>query len=731
MKMTHRAAIILSAAVYAYVVIARENNVDLMSMPNNVDLMSMSKDYKLTIEDSGHVENCASNFYLQLFGRRALGVYSVMVPLGVVISTLGSSNTHIFSGSRIVFSAARDGNLPELLSYIQVNHLTPLSAMVITMVMSLIMLSQADVAMFINYIGFLSAFYNVFIFVAFLRFRLQLFKDIHRPIKLPLVLPVLMMLVYLYIFVAPLAISPQLEYVYVAIVVFGGSAVLYITFIRFKLSLPYFEMKICKCFDVTQVSGNNKKAAAVTKQVELRRELGLIGATSFVIGSIIGSGIFISPKGVLESTGSVALCFIVWVLAGFISLGSALCHAELGTSLQKSGGTYTYLQMGVGNYFAFTYAIIVLLIQTPGVLIIMLMTFSKYLLSVTATCGIPVYLEKLVVAFIVVTLTIVNSYSSRLTSKVTILTTIGKLLALIAIIIGGVMALCQGNELGTGFQDTSRTPSSLALALYSATWATSGGENIAIVVEEIKNPSKTVPRSVIIGQLLVIGVFILVNVSYLTVMTKAEMLQSEAVAVLFGQRALGVFSIIVPLGVMISTLGSSNNHLFGGSRIVFSAARDGNLPEVLSYIQIHQLTPITAMIVTMVMSLIMLSQADIAMFINYIGFLSAFYNVFIFVAFLRFRLQLFKDIHRPIKLPLVLPVLMMLVNLYMFVAPLVISPQLEYVYVAIVVFGGSAVLYIAFIHFKLSLPYFGATLPILSLSIGATVVRNLSGWGGG
>ncbi|KAH9515725.1 Y+L amino acid transporter 2, partial [Bulinus truncatus] len=368
-------------------------------------------------------------------------------------------------------------------------------------------------------------------------------------------------------------------------------------------------VKICKCFDVTQVSGNKKKAAAGTKQVELKRELGLIGATSFVIGSIIGSGIFISPKGVLESTGSVALCFIVWVLGGFISLGSALCHAELGTSLQKSGGTYTYLQMGVGNYFAFTYAIIVLLIQTPGALIIMLMTFSKYLLSVTATCGMPVYLEKFIVAFIV-----------------------------------GITS-----ELGTGFQDTSRTPSSLALALYSATWATSGGENIAIVVEEIKNPSKTVPRSVIIGQLLVIGVFILVNVSYLTVMTKAEMLQSEAVADLFGQRALGVFSIIVPLGVMISTLGSSNNHLFGGSRIVFSAARDGNLPEVLNYIQIHQLTPITAMIVTMVMSLIMLSQADIAMFINYIGFLSAFYNVFIFVAFLRFRLQLFKDIHRPIK----------------------------------------------------------------------------------
>ncbi|KAH9515726.1 b(0,+)-type amino acid transporter 1 [Bulinus truncatus] len=414
-------------------------------------------------------------------------------------------------------------------------------------------------------------------------------------------------------------------------------------------------------------NGHNKAGVVVeTERVELKRELGLIGATSMVVGIIIGSGIFVSPKGVIESTGSIALCFIVWVLAGFISLGSALCHAELSTSLQKSGGTYTYLQMGVGNYIAFTYAIIVVLIQNPGILLIELMTLCKNLLSITATCGIPVYLERFIVALLV-----------------------------------GVTS-----ELGTGFQGTSNKPSSLALALYSAIWATSGGESIAVVVEEIKNPSKTIPRSVIIGHLIVIVVYVLTNISYLTVMTKAEMIQSEAVAVLFGRRALGVYSVMVPLGVVISTLGSSNTHIFSGSRIVFSAARDGNLPELLSYIQVNHLTPLSAMVIMMVMSLIMLSQADVAMFINYIGFLSAFYNVFIFVAFLRFRLQLFKDIHRPIKLPLVLPVLMMLVYLYIFVAPLAISPQLEYVYVAIVVFGGSAVLYITFIHFKLSLPYF-------------------------
>ncbi|KAH9515734.1 b(0,+)-type amino acid transporter 1 [Bulinus truncatus] len=218
--------------------------------------------------------------------------------------------------------------------------------------------------------------------------------------------------------------------------------------------------------------------------------------------------------------------------------------------------------------------------------------------------------------------------------------------------------------------------------------------------------NRTIPRSIIIGSLTVIVVYLLTNVSYLTVMTKAEMLNAEAVAVVFGERALGNFHLIIPIGVMVSTLGSTNNHIFGFTRAVYVAAKDGNLPEVLSYIQIQQLTPLSALIVTAMISLVLLTQADVQMFINYIEFLNSFYTICIYIAFLRFRFQLFKDIHRPIKLPIVVPIMMLLMNLYMFVAPLAINPSLDYVYVALAVFGGSAILYIVFIYFKLSPPFF-------------------------
>ncbi|CAL1530268.1 unnamed protein product [Lymnaea stagnalis] len=460
--------------------------------------------------------------------------------------------------------------------------------------------------------------------------------------------------------------------------------------------------------DNTKKIPDVQKTMEVAEKVELKRELGLIGATSFVIGNVIGSGIFISPKGVLAATGSVALCLLVWLIAGIVSLGSALCYAELGTIIHKSGGTYTYLQKGVGNFLAFVYVLQTVFIQNAGSIIIMLLTFSKYVMSMLPVCGSPVYLEKFITALAILTLILVTSYSTRLASHIVVVTTVGKLVALVIIIAGGTVAMCQGttSELGSGFSGTSNDPSALALALYSAMWATSGGENITTIVEEVKNPSKNIPRSLIIGLTVVIIIYMLTNLSYLAVLSRAEMLGAPAVAVTFAARTLGPLATLVPFAVMVSTLGASNGSVIGGSRVAFSAGRDGNLPHVLSYIHVHQLTPLSAVLLTAVMAMAMLFPADVESVIDYLGFLGAFMNICVFLAFLRFRLWTMKDVKRPIKVPLVIPILMLLVNVYLFIAPLVISPQLKYVFGAATLLGISVLLYLPFIHLRLKLPYF-------------------------
>uniref|UniRef100_A0A2C9KSY9 Amino acid permease/ SLC12A domain-containing protein n=1 Tax=Biomphalaria glabrata TaxID=6526 RepID=A0A2C9KSY9_BIOGL len=116
---------------------------------------------------------------------------------------------------------------------------------------------------------------------------------------------------------------------------------------------------------------------------------------------------------------------------------------------------------------------------------------------------------------------------------------------------------------------------------------------------DVRAPLKlNVPRSILTGFLFTLAIYVMTNVSYLAVMTRSELLQSNAVAALFADKVLQNISILIPVAVMVSTFGSTNTIVLSTSRVTFTAARDGNLPDFLSYIQISQLTPFGAMTLT-------------------------------------------------------------------------------------------------------------------------------------
>ncbi|OWF49892.1 b(0,+)-type amino acid transporter 1-like [Mizuhopecten yessoensis] len=441
--------------------------------------------------------------------------------------------------------------------------------------------------------------------------------------------------------------------------------------------------------------------------VKLKKHVGLVGGTSFIVGTIIGSGIFISPKGVLSETGSVGLSLIVWVGAGLLALMGSLCYAELGTLIRKSGGEYQYIKQCFGNIPAFMYAWTSVIVIRPSSMAIICLTFGEYVATFFPYCGNPDLPMKLVAALAIMTLAIINCADTRLATHVQVFFTVAKLVALLIISIGGIVRMAQGDikELQRGFEGTTNSPSTIALAFYDALWAYDGWNNLNYLTEEIENPKKNLPRANIAGVLLVTVVYLLTNISYLTAMTSAELLASDAVAVTWGDRVLGSAAILMPLSVLFSTFGSANGTLFSGGRVVYVAARDGMLPEMLSYVNCKRYTPVPSIIFTSIISIAMIIPGNLSDLIDFFSFTAwIFYGVTVSSLIVcRFTM---KDAERVFKVPLPIPILFVLLSLYLIIGPIIQSPRIEFLYAFLFIIGG-LIFYVPLVYFKLNIPFWG------------------------
>ncbi|KAJ0008788.1 hypothetical protein NQD34_016203 [Periophthalmus magnuspinnatus] len=440
--------------------------------------------------------------------------------------------------------------------------------------------------------------------------------------------------------------------------------------------------------------------------LKIKREIGLIGGISIVEGTMIGSGIFMSPQFVLSYVGSPGASLLVWALSGVLSMFAALCYTELGTIISESGGDYIYVLRIYGSLPAFFVALNLIVLSKPFGLAAMSISISEYaLVPFFPGCAPPQFVVKCAAAGAILLVATVNCLNVRLAIRVQVVFLVAKVLGLTIIVVGGIVAIAQDSRIimdnlnvETSFVGTGTSLSTFGMAFYQGLWSFAGWYNLNFVTEELKRPEVNLPRAIVIGVSLVTVLYLLVNVSYLSVMTPNELISSNAVAVTWGNKVLGSWGWIMSIAAALSAFGSLNGSIFTGGRIMFVAAREGHLPDILSMAHVHRLTPSPSLIFSTTIALVVLMSGDFKTIVNYSSFTSWFFYAITVSGVIYLRIKK-PDLPRPYKVFILLPVLVIGASIFLVLVPILDNPQIEYLYVVLFLLSG-ILIYIPFIHYK-------------------------------
>lgn len=345
---------------------------------------------------------------------------------------------------------------------------------------------------------------------------------------------------------------------------------------------------------------------------ELKRDLGPWSAASIVVGTVIGSGIFIVPNIMIQRLGSPDWVFFVWVFGGLLSLSGALTYAELSAALPGAGGEYVYLRRAYSPVFSFVYGWTQMWVAKSGSCATLASGFflyfsnfrpetTKVLFSIpfvgNGGAPQPVTLGQIYGMGLIMGLGLLNFFGVKLGGQVQVAVTISKV-----VLIGGVIAfgLASPHSATANLTTSTGTTAGLAgffAALVAALWAYDGWNNVGMVASEIKDPQRNLPRALIWGTLGVMAIYLLANAAYFLVLNADEVAGNRLVAAEMMRKAGGQWGAgIVSVAAMVSMFAALNGSILSGSRVPYAMARDGLFFPSVSKVHPRYRTPSTAIL---------------------------------------------------------------------------------------------------------------------------------------
>jgi basic amino acid/polyamine antiporter, APA family len=336
----------------------------------------------------------------------------------------------------------------------------------------------------------------------------------------------------------------------------------------------------------------------------LPRTLGLWSSVGLVVGITIGSGIFRTPAAIARLLPDPKVMLAAWVLGGLVTLCGALSFAGLGRILPETGGFYVYLREGWGRPVAFLFGWSELVLIRANALGGMSIVFGEYGLRSFGVDPVahPLAARGLAAAAIACA-ALANVRGARLGAAIVGWSTAAKFTAL-AVLVGCSLALGGGHGASAAHfqgasQPASLTAGSLGLALVSILWAYDGFADVSFAGGEVTDPSRNLPRAIILGTVAIIGLYVLTNLAYLYVLPveaigRSPLVAADVMQTLFGQAGV----TLVALFVMISSFSSVNGSMLAAPRVFFAMAADGLFFKALSRVHPRFRTPHVAILLS-------------------------------------------------------------------------------------------------------------------------------------
>jgi basic amino acid/polyamine antiporter, APA family len=358
-------------------------------------------------------------------------------------------------------------------------------------------------------------------------------------------------------------------------------------------------------------AGRSKNMPDKTGPPALVRALGPAAAASIVLGTMIGTGIFLKPSEVAMDAGSGGWALAAWAVGGFVSLLGALCYVELGSSIPEAGGEYAYLRTGMGETWGFLFGWTHSMVARPASVAAIAAGFLRFCGFLWPSLSSPLYLLHLhwaiaftraqaVTASTLIAITFINYLGVRQGGRLQVTLTAVKVLSVLVVIGAGLWRISVHFE-PSKFLETFSLHGGSFLGFWTAVaataWAYDGWNDLNLVGSEVEDPKRNFRRVIVNGVFFVIAIFMIFNAVCLYALPlktlgASQNPASDVFASLAGRNA----ALWVTLILAISALGTLNSSILSGARVDYAMARDGVFFRFLAKIHPRFHTPGNALL---------------------------------------------------------------------------------------------------------------------------------------